>query len=39
MGQGAYPLTRTLIEARAQSGWWTTPAGTTTPYAPLWQFC
>lgn len=36
---GAYPLTRTLIEARSQSGWWTTPANTKTPYTLLQQFC
>lgn len=36
---GAYPLQRTLIEARSQSGWWTTPTNAGTPYTLLAQFC
>lgn len=36
---GAAPLTRTLIEARAQTTWTTKPTGATTAYALLSQFC
>lgn len=38
-GNGAHPLTQTFSEARASATWWATPAGSTTPYSPLWQFC
>lgn len=38
MSHGAYPLTKTAIEARMDATWWTA-VGATTPYALLSQFC
>ena len=36
---GAAPLTKTAIEARADTTWTTPPAGATTAYTLLSQFC
>lgn len=37
--QGAWPLTKTNIEARDSATWYTVPAGSITAYLLLSQFC
>lgn len=36
---GAAPLTKTVIEARADANWWQTGPSATGPWALLSKFC